>query len=688
MLFTPFKKKIIFNIAINTIEVKRGRKVEKNMRILHLKKGIIFLLALSLLSSLNADIVKPVKAAALPDVFDPVTWDQYSNLYLGGNKHTVLSENGDLIKSENVSGNALNWGDAKIAAENYARDTFNLSELELASSSMPSLASLNPAIANGYLSDKVAKQDTWWLSDDSSTSLQTRRVVDSHNNAESYYIKDYEDVNGFDCIGKNLILNGARPIENKVLGGGSTTGESMPNGKPKLTLSNWYMSGWHENSAPIYTLRYGYATGDKYTSTATNNVILSARKNAGGYGNLFSDDKCTNAIGTLKQDMELNSVIAQVNGESVYIGQPIRQGDCIALDIDRAKFNTNDPENYFLDDKPGAFIGVYAKVNLKYSYAPAHIAFGLYGENGKPHLRVQRIPGKTCKATEIKAENNAARPLVKADTSKIAYVTESSRTAAGSWPTSTTIGQNMPVSHLLPEKSYVPTLKDNTNLTLDETLLPNGMSYDKGTNILFVDTGDDALASQIYLPIQGSGATQGIGYISASATDSYGNDVFAKLGKTTQNGVVLNLSNLTKTGMLEDKEILRVNVYREDMTEGDATNYVSNALSLIIVGKTEIKVNIPKVKGPRDVTVTEGEQPTLSVTATFDNIPGFNQKIRYQWYGSDEYGNFNPIAGAQTNTLTLPPATLADDEKQYYCKVSNIAGIVNSRVASLYVNPR
>ena len=82
---------------------------------------------------------------------------------------------------------------------------------------------------------------------------------------------------------------------------------------------------------------------------------------------------------------------------------------------------------------------------------------------------------------------------------------------------------------------------------------------------------------------------------------------------------------------------------------------------------------------PENVTVTEGATAEFSVTATGENLS-------YQWQQSTASGqNWTNIEGAIGATYTTGATTLAMNNYQYQCVVSNSAGSVTSDVATLTV---
>ena len=87
---------------------------------------------------------------------------------------------------------------------------------------------------------------------------------------------------------------------------------------------------------------------------------------------------------------------------------------------------------------------------------------------------------------------------------------------------------------------------------------------------------------------------------------------------------------------------------------------------------------------PEDQTVMVGQRATFSVIAKG------NPALVYQWYWRPSGGSYAPIPGATGPTYRTMPTTMADDQSEYYCHVSNsvLPAGVDTAVATLTVEPR
>lgn len=83
---------------------------------------------------------------------------------------------------------------------------------------------------------------------------------------------------------------------------------------------------------------------------------------------------------------------------------------------------------------------------------------------------------------------------------------------------------------------------------------------------------------------------------------------------------------------------------------------------------------------PADMTVTEGQTASFTVTATSENLT-------YQWSQSTDQGeSWREITGATGSTYTTAATTTSMSGYQYRCEVSNSAGSVTSNAVTLTVN--
>ena len=101
-------------------------------------------------------------------------------------------------------------------------------------------------------------------------------------------------------------------------------------------------------------------------------------------------------------------------------------------------------------------------------------------------------------------------------------------------------------------------------------------------------------------------------------------------------------------------------VYRCQVTSGYGTVVESQSAALTVDGA-------PAITGqPENVSITEGEDASFTVTAT-------GEGLKYQWqvYSSGEWMN---CAEGQTPTLTLNNVALADDGQTYRCVITSVYG--------------
>lgn len=90
-----------------------------------------------------------------------------------------------------------------------------------------------------------------------------------------------------------------------------------------------------------------------------------------------------------------------------------------------------------------------------------------------------------------------------------------------------------------------------------------------------------------------------------------------------------------------------------------------------------LKTPVLNTSYPKNVTVTSGTNATFKVEISEDGIP---PDCTYQWYVDD-----TAVSGATSSSYTR---STSSDKGTYsvYCKVTNIAGTVTSRTATLTVN--
>ena len=125
----------------------------------------------------------------------------------------------------------------------------------------------------------------------------------------------------------------------------------------------------------------------------------------------------------------------------------------------------------------------------------------------------------------------------------------------------------------------------------------------------------------------------------------------------TNNGTIDNSGTLTNNGTVTNNGTLNVN--EGGKLEGETT------------GGSGTVVNTPTITAqPESQSVTEGNTATFTVAATGENLS-------YQWQQSTDNGqSWTNISGAISSTYTTDAATLAMNNYQYQCVVSNSAGSV------------
>ena len=137
----------------------------------------------------------------------------------------------------------------------------------------------------------------------------------------------------------------------------------------------------------------------------------------------------------------------------------------------------------------------------------------------------------------------------------------------------------------------------------------------------------------------------------------------------TNNGTIDNSGTLTNNGTVTNNGTLNVN--EGGKLEGETT------------GGSGTVVNTPTITAqPESQSVTEGNTATFTVAATGENLS-------YQWQQSTDNGqSWTNISGAISSTYTTDAATLAMNNYQYQCVVSNSAGSVTSSAATLTVQAK
>jgi hypothetical protein len=118
------------------------------------------------------------------------------------------------------------------------------------------------------------------------------------------------------------------------------------------------------------------------------------------------------------------------------------------------------------------------------------------------------------------------------------------------------------------------------------------------------------------------------------------------------------------------------------LADSGATYYVifTNAAGTVTSNTVALTVNpvLATMTGPAGSTVTEGNQATFSVTVTGGTSPR-----TFQWFK-----NGSLINGATSSSYTTPAtAHSTDNGANFYCQVTNAAGMAQSGDATLTVTP-
>ena len=161
-------------------------------------------------------------------------------------------------------------------------------------------------------------------------------------------------------------------------------------------------------------------------------------------------------------------------------------------------------------------------------------------------------------------------------------------------------------------------------------------------------------------------------------------------------GIVFNGKNGTVYGKVELQDNLTINE-GETLTVGkDASLTVPDGKTLTndgtinvesggklegtTTGNGTLKIAPTITTQPQDVEVKENETATFNVKVTG------TEPLSYQWQQSTDNGqSWTEISGATSDSYTTDAATLAMNNYQYQCVVSNSAGSVTSSAATLTV---
>jgi len=149
----------------------------------------------------------------------------------------------------------------------------------------------------------------------------------------------------------------------------------------------------------------------------------------------------------------------------------------------------------------------------------------------------------------------------------------------------------------------------------------------------------------------------------------------------TMNGVPIldNVTAITASLSFTAAEGHNGAVFRCVITDdADDVTVYSDPATLIVLMSPLI------ITDPQDQTVT------VSQRATFSVIARGNPALVYQWYWRPSGGSYAAIPGATRSSYRTVPTTMADDQSEYYCNVSNsvLPAGVDTAVATLTVEPR
>ena len=113
------------------------------------------------------------------------------------------------------------------------------------------------------------------------------------------------------------------------------------------------------------------------------------------------------------------------------------------------------------------------------------------------------------------------------------------------------------------------------------------------------------------------------------------------------------------------------------MVSNSAGSVTSNAVTLTVNVVPSITIQ------PTDLTVVSPATATFTVSASGLPAP------TYQWIQKVSGGTYTNIPGATSASYTTPATALADSGTKFECVVSNVAGSVTSKEATLtvYVTP-
>ncbi|MDY6954199.1 MAG: hypothetical protein SWE60_22060, partial [Thermodesulfobacteriota bacterium] len=138
-----------------------------------------------------------------------------------------------------------------------------------------------------------------------------------------------------------------------------------------------------------------------------------------------------------------------------------------------------------------------------------------------------------------------------------------------------------------------------------------------------------------------------------------------------------NASAITSTLTFTAAEGHNGAVFRCVVSDPDGAVYTDPATLTVLMAPLIITE-------PEDQTVTVGQRATFSVIATG------NPALVYQWFMGPTGGPYTAIPGATRSSYRTMPTTMADDQTEFYCNVSNsvLPAGVDTTIVTLTVEPR
>ena len=230
-----------------------------------------------------------------------------------------------------------------------------------------------------------------------------------------------------------------------------------------------------------------------------------------------------------------------------------------------------------------------------------------------------------------------------------------------------TIGEGESLT--VPEGS---SLNCNGKLTNNGTILASG-----GTVTGSLSGGSEVTTPSISAQPTGQTVTEGsAAEFSITASDA---QTYQWQQSTDNGGNWTDISDATSASYTINSTTISMSgyQYRCVVKSASGVSVISNAATLTVnAAATTITTQ------PSNVTVTEGETATFSVTATGSNLT-------YQWQQSTDGGStWTNIDGANSATYTIENTTTGMNGYQYCCEVTGNGSSVTSDAATLTVTPK